>query len=184
MDRKRNISILDLGCGPKIRFYHYALLRGLVIKQYVAIDPLLDTRIRRKYKKSTIVHLIKRTVAAYVTRWVKKGTGQRFDYIVGFAFIEHIRHPETMMNTCIKLLKKGGKCIFTTPTPLSKLPLEFFAKIGLISEREIHEHKQYFDKKSLKNLIDRKARKDIKISHEYFELYFNNLFVIERLKTR
>lgn len=167
----KKIVIVDIGCGPQIRFYKFAKNK-LKIKKYIGIDPLLSQSIINKYKSDKIVKLIKAPI--------NKNTilpQNNIDYMVGFAFIEHVKNPKTIINKVINLIKKNGKIIFTSPTPRAKEVLEFLAyKLNLISRREIKEHKNYFDKNSFSKFIPDK----INYKHRYFELGLNNLFIIKK----
>lgn len=163
--------LLDLGAGPKIRFYHFATKGGIVIKKYIAMDPLVKVNPQNKD-----IRIIKKAFSKTIPL-----KANSVDLVVGLAFLEHINNPKAAVNEAIRVVRKGGKIIFTTPTPRAKIVLEFLAfRLGLISRREIEEHNIYFDKQSLEKLIDPKLKKKIRVRHEYFEFGLNNLFVIEK----
>lgn len=72
------------------------------------------------------------------------------DAITSLAIIEHLRCPDVFAKEAYRVLKKGGCCILTTPSPLSKPLLEFLAfRLRLISENDIKDHKRYFSRKDL-----------------------------------
>lgn len=162
-------TLVDLGCGPKIQFYQYAKQRGVQFKKYIGIDPLLITAARKNgllLKKAPLTNNIPLK-------------DESVDYIVGFAFLEHIDHPEKIIQEAVRVLKEGGKAVFTTPTPLAKRMLEFLSyKLGLISRREIEEHKTYFTKELLVSMLPKNL--SVVYEHSYFELGMNNLFVIAK----
>jgi SAM-dependent methyltransferase len=168
-----SLVLADLGCGPKIRFYHFALKRGVRLKNYIGIDPLIDSKIL-KDNTDPKVKLIKNPLRNKIPL-----PNESVDCVVAFAFLEHIDNPKIIIDESLRVLKKGGKAIFTTPSFRGKKVLEFLSfKLRLISEREIKEHKNYFNKKVLFDMIDR--GKKHKVSHSYFEFGMNNLLVITK----
>ncbi|MFA6004854.1 MAG: class I SAM-dependent methyltransferase [Patescibacteria group bacterium] len=174
--RNKELVMLDVGCGPQIRFYHFARLTGIRLKKYIGIDPLLHEDVIRKHKKSTSLVLkttnINKTIAI---------SDNSVDLVVGFAYLEHVDYPQEIVNEMIRVLKPGGVVILTTPTDKAKPVLEFLSyALRLISRREIEEHKRYFTKETLMSLVSKQNLRKVKISHHYFELYLNNLFIIKK----
>jgi len=157
--------VLDLGSGPNCVWGRELAGR---YKEYIAIDPLLKIRAKRNW----------RLISRELEKKIPLADGS-VDVVVSTAFIEHVEYPLAILSEAIRILKKGGVLVLTTPTPRAKNILEFLSfKLGLISVREIAEHKNYFDKESLiKMLIKEKIKK---VRHQYFELGLNNLLVIEK----
>ena len=149
------LVLVDLGCGPKKRFYYFAKKRKVIFKKYVGIDQLIN-------------HTIKDSISL---------PDNYADYVVAFAFIEHLNNPKKIVKEAIRVVKKGGKIIITAPSYLSEFPLEILARINFISKKEVKEHKNYFNKDSLFKLL---PKKKINIYHRYFELGLNNFLVIEK----
>lgn len=172
LEERAPVVIVDLGCGPTTPFYFFAVQKGIKIKKYIGIDPLLSDKTIKLCRDKSSIQIIK-------TGLVKRIPipSSSVDYVVSFATLEHFDYPEEILNDAIRILKKGGKIILTTPTSRAKPVLELFEKIGLLSSREIHEHKHYFDKKSLQKMI---LSKNVNIEHSYFEMGLNNLLVISR----
>lgn len=177
INNKENIILVDIGCGPEIRFYHYAKKQGITFKKYIGIDPLISKQIINRYENNDDVLLIKNSLNKKLPL-----SSSYADYMVGFAFLEHVDYPKFIINDCIRVIKNNARIIFTTPSPRSKLLLELLAKVNLISRREIEEHKQYFYKKQLIDLIDKGRYKNINFFHSYFHPWLNNLFVVEKSK--
>ncbi|MBI3366558.1 hypothetical protein HY041_02950, partial [Candidatus Roizmanbacteria bacterium] len=88
ISRKKPIIMVDLGCGPKIRFYHFAKIHGIQFKKYIGIDPLLDFNLLQQYKKDKIVQLKKNQLNKKISL-----PSASVDYIVAFASIEHFNSP-------------------------------------------------------------------------------------------
>lgn len=167
--KNKPVTIADLGCGPKVRFYHFAKKHGAKLKEYIGIDPLI-----REFPNSRDLKVIKSPLKKKILL-----PSNSVDYVVGFAFLEHIDYPEDMISESIRILKKNGKAIFTTPTFRAQKLLEFLAfKMGIISKREILEHRQYFNEQKLYDLVNKHDKN--KVNHSYFELGLNNLLIITK----
>lgn len=76
------------------------------------------------------------------------------DTVFMIAVLEHLEKPEEMIKEANRVLKQGGKLVLTTPTRLGKPILEVMAfKLHIINEDEILEHKHYYDKKEICELL-------------------------------
>lgn len=166
-------TLVDLGCGPSAPFYNFAMRNHIKIDKYIGIDPLL--KLNQNTKNSSTVMFIKKDLTDKIPLADKTA-----DCIVGFAFFEHLDHPEKIIQDTIRVLKIGGKAIFTMPSIRAKGLLDFLSsQLNLISKREIEEHKNYFDKKSLLKLIGPSIK--FRISHSYFEFGLNNIIILEKM---
>ena len=155
--------VLDLGSGPECVWGK--ALRGRCSK-YIAVDPLISISAERNWQ------LIRKKINKKIQL-----PSESVDVVVSTAFIEHVDHPREILVEAVRILRKGGTLVLTTPTPLAKNLLEFLSfRLGWISKREIAEHKNYFDRESLLGLLS--GVKVKKIKHEYFELGLNNLLVV------
>lgn len=167
--KNKPLILADIGCGPKIRFYTFALKNQVKIKEYIGIDPLAQTVGLKSVK------LIRKPITNTIPL-----SSKSVDILTGFAVLEHLNNPEDIMNDVFRVLKRGGKAIFTTPSKKSKKILEILCyRFNLISRRELEEHKGYFDKKSILRLV--KTNKKQTIFHSYFEFGWNNLIVFEKV---
>lgn len=96
-----------------------------------------------------------------------------FDQAFMLAVLEHLRHPEAVVRAIYAHLPPGGSLVMTTPSRGSKPVLEFLAfRLHLIDAHEIEDHKHYFSKQELLDLMQRAGFTDIK--HRYFELRMNH----------
>lgn len=154
---KNGSKVLDLGSG-----YNGSLLQKLEsqIKSGVGIDISVNRNL-----KSNKIRLLKGRVDKKI-----KLRSNTFDAITSLAVIEHVSNPEKMITESLRLLKKGGHLIITTPSKYNKPLLEFLAfNLGVISKTEIADHKRYYDANSLrKELIDCGFKKR-NISVKYFQ---------------
>ena len=161
---KKRVALLDLGSGPRGEL---GLVLGDRLKKYIAIDPLFVAGRAPKHWQ-----VVKQTLVKKIPL-----PSESVDVVVSTAFIEHVNQPREIMAEAVRVLKKGGRLILTTPTPRAKRLLEFLAfDLGLLSKREIAEHKNYFDRDGLKRLLTGLPVK--RIQHRYFELGLNNLLLV------
>jgi len=171
--KNKPLILLDLGCGPKIPFYFFAKKNKVMFKKYIAIDPLINKKLINFVRGDNILILNQSLIKKIPFPSLS------VDYIVAFAFLEHIENPDDIIREALRILKPGGKIILTTPTPKAKKILEFLSfKLKLVSPREIAEHKNYFTKEDLLSLIPKNKKLHLKIIHHYFEFGLNNLLVI------
>jgi len=72
------------------------------------------------------------------------------DVIFATAILEHLEQPISFLRECYTNLAPGGCLLLTTPSIRSQPVLELLAyKLHIISEPEIRDHKEYYDKKKL-----------------------------------
>ncbi|MDW8280030.1 MAG: methyltransferase domain-containing protein [bacterium] len=99
-----------------------------------------------------------------------------FDFITMLAVLEHLDKDRDILNEIFRILKPNGHFILTVPTIYAKPILEFLAfKLNLINRDSIREHKRYYTKNNLRDLIKKTGFNVNKIF--YFEFGFN-LFVL------
>ena len=104
-----------------------------------------------------------------------------FDKIFLMAVLEHIdtNKVKSLFKEFERILKPNGIIVLTTPTSRSKRFLEFLAyKLHLISEKEIKDHKMYYDRNKIENISPNLSI----ITYESFELGINRLCVIKKNK--
>jgi len=174
IEKNKPVVFLDLGSGPKIPFYFFAKKNKVIFKKYIGIDPLIQKKLIGDLNKNKDIFLLQRKIINKIPF-----PSSNADFIVAFAFLEHLENPKNIFKELLRVLRPGGKIILTTPTPKAKSILEFLSfKLKLISPREIAEHKNYFTKKDLLLLIPKNKKFNLEINHQYFEFGLNNLLVI------
>ena len=170
------LTVVDIGCGPRIRFFNFTQVTGIKLKKYIGIDSLLDKDILLRFKKSSSVILKDKNVNRVIDV-----PSNSVDCVVAFAYLEHIENPQEILQEMIRIVRPGGIVVITTPSDKAKPLLEFLSYyLHLISRREIDEHKRYFTKETLLDLVPKKILSQVTITHHYFELYLNNLLVIKK----
>lgn len=97
------------------------------------------------------------------------------------AVLEHLNYPLDMLKQIARVLKPNGVLILTVPSHLAKPVLEFLAyKLKIVSEAEIRDHKAYYDKKDLQNLIVQVPNLHLN-THKYFQFGMNNFAIIHKV---
>lgn len=171
---RREATLIDFGCGPDAIYYKYlSVAFPTLIKRlhYIGLDPLLATSstnpqfelIKSKFETANLKH--------------------KADMITMFAVLEHVDDPAQLLSRALTVLNPGGVLIATTPSWLAKPVLEFTSDVlGVISTREIHEHKQYFNHKLAMDVMKQatKGEPGFDIHHHYFELGLNNFLCIKK----
>lgn len=95
------------------------------------------------------------------------------DCVTLIAVLEHIEAPDKILTECNRILKKNGKIMITTPAPMSKPILEFLSyRLNIVNPVEIMDHKHYFSKNELVNLLKSCGFKDMTVRS--FEIGLNN----------
>jgi len=130
--------VLDFGCGNQGYFLNYI---SPMINKGVGIDYDVENKTEGNlfFKK-------------FIFKNVLPFEDKSFDKVVMLAVLEHIEtnKVELLFKELKRVLKNNGKIILTTPTPCSKLILEFLAyKLHIISESEIRDHKKYYREEDL-----------------------------------
>lgn len=162
---KKDSKVLDIGCG-----YNGALLSMLSsnISEGVGIDISVS-----KKKVAHNIKLITQTKAGLPKNY--------FDLAACLAVVEHLENPKLLLTKAYESLKKNGKLILTTPSPIAKPILEFLAfDLGIVSEQEIKDHKKYYSKRELLNLLISCGFKQKDIEVKYFSFGLNTFAICSK----
>jgi len=155
--------VLDYGCGPEGKFYKYLKKNKIPFKKYIGYDPLSKDEIMSK--------------DVLITADFKKIMNLKYDLITMFAVLEHLDYPYFDFSFLNKIMKRNGYLILTTPTKSAKFILEFLSyKLGMVSEREIEEHKHYFSVSEIASLFKKYGFKVL--YKKIFELGMNNYVLL------
>lgn len=164
---KRNLKILDIGCG----IGNIALALGNLGHTVLGID--IDKETVQEAKKKTLlpnVDFQRLSIEALGQR----STGEnQFDVIIASEVLEHLSHPEMMVSQIGKILKKEGILIASVPngfcleelirrflvktTPGNRLRL--FLKQKILKQKQVQtatfdsSHQFYFSLNSFLNLL-------------------------------
>ena len=152
--------VCDLGCDEG----HFLMsIRKNISKGYGFDNKIKERKIDNLY---------------FLNKDINKEINIKASYITMLAVLEHLDNPQKAINNSYNTLEKNGKLIITTPSPKAKKVLELLSKLKLIDSHEIEDHKKYFNKEEIYNLLANSRFKDIKIKK--FELGLNLLAIAKK----
>jgi ubiquinone/menaquinone biosynthesis C-methylase UbiE len=159
-------KVLDLGCG-----YNAGFLKKIQSKNCKCTG--MDVSVNKE------LHLANVTLIEYDLNEGLPFVDNTFDYVTSLANLEHLTNPEAVMSEVYRVIKPGGILLLTTPSVYARPVLEFLSfKLHLISENEIKDHKNYFNKDTLVNLCKKVGWGNIK--HRYFQFFMNNCILASK----
>jgi len=166
--RHPDCRLLDVGCGWEAR-----LLR--------AVEPHVARAVGVDFKAPRLRTAKLETVAMTLADTLPFPDAS-FDVVTMLAVLEHLAQPRAMVEEIARVLKPGGAVVLTVPSKAARPVLEFLAyRLGVVSESEIRDHKQYYDRRSLFALLHDSGLAIER--HRYFQLGMNNFLVATRMPT-
>ncbi len=94
-----------------------------------------------------------------------------FDYVTLLGVMEHLENPEGLVREVHRVLKPGGRLIFTTPKEASDLLIRLYAR------NLDEEHESYFDYPRVEKMTAGLFRN---ILYRTFLLGLNQVFMLEK----
>lgn len=159
--------IMDVWCG-----YNADFLRSIGAKYHPSHMIAFDLKLNQEFLTKEWVQSIEWDLNKDFP------LEEKVDLIFATAILEHLDNPVWFLTNCYAHLNEGWVLLLTTPSIWSQPILEFLAyKVGIISEEEIRDHKEYFDRKRLHEYCTKAWFVLENVHHEYFELGMNNLIV-------
>lgn len=160
----KNSIILDYGCGPEALFYKYLKEKKIEFKKYIGLDPLVNVASRKD--------------CFFIDNITEVGK-EKINVITMFAVLEHLPYGKFDFVPIINCLKKDGYLLLTTPTKMAKPILEFLSyRLGIVSRREIEEHKHYFNMSEISKLF---KKNNLKVDvQKVFEMGMNNYVLFKK----
>lgn len=163
----KDCDLCDFGCGTR------ALLLN-TLKPYIRSGIGLDLKLESP--SDSKITLIKCNLDYNVPL-----KSDIIDMITSLAVFEHLNNPVNNLKEAYRILRKDGLLILTTPAPVSKKILEFLTfKLGILSIDTVGDHKNYFDKKILKDMLICAGFEKSKIKIKSFQMGFNNLVIAKK----
>jgi SAM-dependent methyltransferase len=160
-------SVLDVGCG-------LTDLPGR-LASYVGCDrdALVLAENRRRFPKAEFVEWDVAAAEAPAAL-----SSRSFDTVLMLAILEHLADPAAALARASALMAPDGELVVTTPHPAGRLPLEFGARLGLLSRHADEEHETLLGREALA----RAAAGAGLVVREYrrFLLGWNQLLVLTR----
>ena len=170
----RDGLILDIGCGT----YPFFLMNTNFKEKY-GLDKV-SAEIDREALKENEISLINFDIEKQTFLPFKDNY---FDVVTMLAVFEHIE-PEGLtciLNEIYRVLKTGGKYIMTTPAFWTDTLLRTMAKLKLVSESEILEHKDSYSLSNIRDIIQKTAFSEKEdISFVYFMLFMKQWAVVTK----
>ncbi len=161
-------DVLDVGCGEK----------GLVVKTLSPhVKTITGIDIRSTPYEVGNAKIISGSFDGVPLPFKDKS----FDCVLLLAVLEHIHHREELMREIYRILRPNGKLVLTVPTWAAKPILEFLAfRLHIVSEIGVREHKIYFWKDQLRNLLEKAEFDASHITINYFEFGVNLSAVVRK----
>ncbi|XP_072933018.1 ubiquinone biosynthesis O-methyltransferase, mitochondrial [Epargyreus clarus] len=163
-------KILEVGCGPGILTEDLCKLGA----EMTGLDPnkdLLDAAIEHRNfntnltNKPTYVHT---TIEEHCKENINK-----YDAVVASEVIEHINYSqrELFIESCVKVLKPGGKIIFTTPnrTRISQLLGIYLVEALNVVPKGTHHYHKFSTQEELKYWLE---INDCRVDHTRGYVYY------------
>lgn len=161
--------ICDIGCGYNAKSLQELLKNFPEIEKCVGVDISINKNLNIEK-----INLIKSDLNKALPI-----NNDSFDVVISLAVIEHLDNYNLVIREMHRILKTGGYLFLTTPSKFSKPILEFLAfKLKILDETEIRDHKKYFLKNELKEILKNYLLNDIKIKS--FQLGLNTLVVCRK----
>jgi SAM-dependent methyltransferase len=164
-----DLEVLELGCGYRA-------------VQLVALNPRLKRGVGVDFRLAPeLANLEKlRFYTGPIEETLPKLTSEKFDAVMLISVLEHLRDPQSIIESVSGLLKPSGALLINVPTWRGKTFLEFSAfRLGLSPTVEMDDHKMYYDKRDLWPLLVRAGFKPSLIKLRYHKLGLN-LFAVAR----
>jgi ubiquinone/menaquinone biosynthesis C-methylase UbiE len=162
---RNNTTVLDIGSGLDARMLFEVSSR---IQKGIGLDYRTKKFNNRKIE-----------VRKFVVKDKLPFKDGSFDHVVMLAMIEHLKHPQKVMQECHRVLTKGGSVIITCPSPEADAILEMLLKLRmpfLFSDvEEASKHETCFSAPQLEALARKTGFRKTHI--ERFELGLNTLLV-------
>lgn len=163
---KKNGRILDIGCGS----YPLFLLNADFTEKY-GLDKVVETATEERAKQQGII-----LIGHDIENEEKLPFGDNFfDVVSMLAVFEHIepRKLVKIHKEIYRILKPGGIYIMTTPAIWTDGLLRFLARLGLISNVQIGEHKDSYNHSMISSILREALFQKNKLRFGYFELFMN-----------
>ncbi len=160
--------VADTGCG-----YDFQFLRAIApkIQKWYAVDLSLNHE-----NIPDNIEIVESDLNERI--WLDNNS---LDIVTSMAILEHLNIPEQYLKEVYRILKPQGTLIMTVPSIYAKPVLEFLAyKLWVISEEEILDHKEYYDRSKLKDILKKAGFSAKNIKHSYFQFGMNNFVIVTK----
>lgn len=157
--------LLDVGCGRDCLLLKTA-------EPFIGSGVGIDLKVRES--EGARIKTIRMTMTASLPF-----EAESFDIVTMLAVLEHLSDPPGMMRETERILRADGRLVLTVPSKIARPVLQFLChRLKIISEPEMRDHKQYYDRGALKELFSQTGM--IIEHHRYFEMGMNNFCVVRK----
>jgi ubiquinone/menaquinone biosynthesis C-methylase UbiE len=155
----KNCILCDIGCG-----FNATFLKD--ISHHIKSGYGFDKKIKNFEFRNIIIQNLE------ISDRIPLENGS-VDCVTLLAVVEHLDDPRQIIKESYRILKEKGILLLTTPSPESKPLLEFLSfRLHIVSPEEIRDHKHYFSKGELKEIMEKTGFRNISVSD--FELGLNS----------
>jgi SAM-dependent methyltransferase len=156
----RTGSVLcDLGCGQDAFLLRYF---SPVIKNGFGFDPLV-----KDFREGNLF-VQKSALSSEISL-----ENNSVDVVSILAALEHFDNEEQILREVNRILRKDGVLLITVPTYYNKPLLELLGFLGVINRAEILDHKRYYYKKNLEDVLQETGFESKFIRVKYWQLGLN-----------
>jgi ubiquinone/menaquinone biosynthesis C-methylase UbiE len=148
--------VLDVGCNDNEKFFREMKEQ---FDNYVGID----TRLKNYDGLNFVKYFVKDSLPF---------RDNSFDTVTMIAVFEHLERKEEAMKEALRVLKKGGKVVMTTPSPKAEPMIRLLAHLGLISKELADEHNNLMNKNQIGKLLSEVSFKNVEVSRFEFGLNY------------
>ena len=156
-------NLIDIGCGAG-----YLLSALKKYKSFGVDNNSLALKQTSKYSKIFNKDLNKKNL----------NINKKFDLVICYHVMEHLKSPENLMNNIIKITKKNGYLIVGTPDFDCLMARIYKNKFRLLHDKT---HISLFSLDSMKRFIRDKGFKILDIDFPYFETDYYNQNNLKKL---
>lgn len=155
----KDARMLDIGCADG----HFIISQSPRIREGIGIDPFVTREI----------HLGKIKILPQSVEDIASYHNNSFDIATMLAVLEHLDDPKKALRECWRVLSRNGLLLLTTPSLKAEGILHILAQIGMISRKEIEDHKRHFSKEELMRILEEAGFLKEDITIEPFEFGYN-----------
>ena len=164
MDRDRDASVLEIGCGLGSNAYQMAIRSGFHVLA-TDLSPKFIEDARLRYQNPRLEF---RVLDFNDTRMCE---GMSFDYIVGNGILHHLYHDlDRALVNIRRLLKKGGKMVFYEPNLHNPYIFMIFSFAPLRRLAYLEPAEMAFSKGYAIDKLTKAGFRDIHVEHSDFLL--------------
>jgi SAM-dependent methyltransferase len=164
-DRARNGRILDIGCGTTPYF-----LVSTQFQEKYGLEKVHETEEKELHGEK--IFLRRCDINNEISLPYEDSY---FDVVTMLAVFEHIDPTRlvTILREVCRIMKPGAQYIMTTPAAWTDSLLRLLAKLGIVSQEEIQEHKGTYNHKKIIDLLVEAGFSEDHIQSGYFESFMN-----------